>query len=127
MKLHEIELFSKDPEASRRFYHELLRLTVRVDQKELKVFDSGVKGLDLDVSGHNPGKTQISFLVLDLEETIRQLKERGAKIPEPFDSHLGMRGIRLEDPDGNIVVIHAPTETSPEWLMNQVKFAGNTR
>ena len=121
MKLHEIELASKDPEASKHFYHGLLGLQVRVDQNGLKVFDSGIKGLDLDVSSHNPGRTQISFLVPDLEKTIGELKQRGLKIPEPFDSHLGMRGIRLEDPDGNIVVIDAPTESSPEWLKTQAR------
>ncbi|MFH1228076.1 MAG: VOC family protein [Planctomycetota bacterium] len=121
MKLYEIELYSKDPEASKRFYHQLLGLPVRVDQPGLKVFDSGVDGIDFDASVHHPGRTRVAFLVSDLEQTIKVLKARGLNVPEPSDTHLGMRGVQLEDPDGNIVVIEAPTERSPDWLRNQAK------
>ena len=121
MRLHEIEVATKDPEASKRFYHELLGLPVRIDQQGLKVFDPGIGGLDFDTSIHNPGRVRVAFLVCDLDQTIAVLRARGLHIPEPFDSHLGMRGIRLEDPDGNLVIIHAPTERSPEWLRSQAK------
>jgi catechol 2,3-dioxygenase-like lactoylglutathione lyase family enzyme len=121
MKLHEIELPAKDPEASKHFYHELLGLPVRVDQQGLKVFDPGIGGLDFDTSNHNQGRVRIAFLVYDLDQTIAALRAKGLHILEPFDSHLGMRGIRLEDPDGNLVIIHAPTERSPEWLRSQAK------
>jgi len=119
MKLHEIELPTKDPVASKRFYHGLLGLPVRVDEEGLKVFDSGHAGLDFDMSVHNAGRTCVAFLVHDLEQTIATLRAKGVTVPEPFESHLGMRGIRLEDPDGNIVLIHAPTSRSPEWLRSQ--------
>jgi len=121
MRLHEIELAAKDPEASKRFYHELLGLPVRVDQPSLKVFDSGIGGLDFNTSIHNPGCVRVAFLVNDLDQTIAALRAKGVHVLEPFDAHLGMRGIRLEDPDGNLVIIHAPTERSPEWLRSQAK------
>jgi catechol 2,3-dioxygenase-like lactoylglutathione lyase family enzyme len=121
MRLHEIELATKDPEASKRFYHELLGLPVRVDQQGLKVFDPGIGGLDFDTSIHNPGRVRVAFLVYDLDQTIADLRAKGLHVSEPLDSHLGMRGIRLEDPDGNLVIIHAPTERSPEWLRSQAK------
>ncbi|MFH1226722.1 MAG: VOC family protein [Planctomycetota bacterium] len=70
---------------------------------------------------HHPGRTRVAFLVRDLEQTIEGLKSRGLDVPEPFDTHLGMRGVQLEDPDGNVVVIEAPTGRSPEWLRNQAK------
>ncbi len=37
LKFHEIELYVKDPEASKRFYHEVLGPGVDVDQEGLKV------------------------------------------------------------------------------------------
>jgi len=121
MKLHEIELSTKDPAASKRFYHEMLGLPVRVDEQVLKVFDSGHAGLDFATSVHNPGRTtSVAFLVGDLDQTIASLRAKGLEISGPFESHLGMRGIRLQDPDGNIVVVHAPTSQSPQWLRNQV-------
>ena len=88
-------------------------------KRVLMVFDPGFTGLDFDTSIHNPGRTSISFLVRDLEHTISTLRAKGVAPAEPFDSHLGMRGIRIEDPDGNLVVIHAPTERSPEWRWKQ--------
>jgi catechol 2,3-dioxygenase-like lactoylglutathione lyase family enzyme len=121
MKLHEIELPTKDAEASRRFYQDLLGLPMRVGQPGLNVFDSGIGGLDFNTSVHNPGRVRIAFLVSDLEKTIGLLRARGLKVSEPFDSHLGMRGVRLEDPDGNLVVIQTPTEHSPDWLKHQAK------
>ena len=50
LMLHEIELYMKDVESNKQFYHELLGLPVHVDQEGLKVFDSGWPGLDLE--GH---------------------------------------------------------------------------
>jgi catechol 2,3-dioxygenase-like lactoylglutathione lyase family enzyme len=121
MKLFEVELSSKDPEASKRFYHDLLGLEVRVDAGGLKVFDSGRPGVDFDTSVHHPGRARVSFLVADLNSTIASLRARGIAVPEPVESHHGMIAIRLEDPDGTIVDIQTPTERSTDWLKNLVK------
>jgi catechol 2,3-dioxygenase-like lactoylglutathione lyase family enzyme len=121
MKLIEVEFPSKDPEASKRFYHDMLGLGVRVDGKGLKVFDSGRLGVDFDVSIHNPGRARVSFLVADLKPTIASLRARGITVPKPVESHHGMIYIRLEDPDGTVVDIQTPSERSPDWLKDQVK------
>jgi predicted enzyme related to lactoylglutathione lyase len=94
---------------------------MRVDQPGLKVFDPGTGGLDFNTSVHNPGRTRVAFLVSDLDQTVGLLRARGLNVSEPFDSHLGMRGVQLEDPEGNLVVIQAPTERSPDWLKRQTK------
>lgn len=121
IKLHEIELSSQDPEASKRFYHELLGLPIYVDQEGLKVFDSGWAGLDLDTSVHFPGQVSLSFLVEDSEAFARGLRAKGIPVDDPQDTHLGMRAFELADPDGHRVEIHSPTEQSPEWLRDLVK------
>ena len=120
LKLHEIELNAKDPEASKRFYHDLLGIRINLDQKGLKCFDSGWSGLDLDVSVHFPGKVSISFLVDDLDQFVKKLRGKGIEVDDPDDSHLGMRAVTLEDPDGHRVEIQATTEKSPYWLKEMV-------
>jgi catechol 2,3-dioxygenase-like lactoylglutathione lyase family enzyme len=116
IKLHEIELNASDPEASKRFYSQILGLPVNVDQAGLKCFDSGWPSLDLDVSVHFPGKVSISFLVEDLDAFADELRAKGVAVDDPTESHLGMRAFALEDPDGHRVEIQSPTETSPPWL-----------
>jgi catechol 2,3-dioxygenase-like lactoylglutathione lyase family enzyme len=121
LKLHEIELNAKDPEASKKFYHETLGLPMGQDQKGLKVFNVGWPSLDLDASVHFPGKVSISFLVNDLDTFVRQLRAKGIQVPDPGEGHLGLRGVVLEDPDGHRVEIHSPTDKSPDWLKNMVE------
>jgi len=120
LKLHEIELNAKDPEASKSFYTDLLGIPVNVDQNGLKCFDSGWLGLDIDASVHFPGKVSISFLVEDIDQFVNGLRDKGVQVDDPDDSHLGMRAVALEDPDGHRVEIQAPTEKSPEWLRKMI-------
>jgi len=49
LKLHEIELNSKDPEASKKFYNDLLGIPINIDRNGLKCYDSGWSGLDIDI------------------------------------------------------------------------------
>ena len=116
LKLHEIELHTKDPEGSKRFYHEILGLGVNVDEKGLKVFDTGYGGIDFDTSVHFPGEVSISFLVADVDEFVEKLRAKGIEVKEPGAAHLGMRAICLHDPDGYRIAIQCPTEASPDWL-----------
>ncbi len=120
MKLHEIELYSKDPEASKKFYHEILGLWIDRDQKGLKVFRSGWDGLDIDVSQHFPGKVSISFLVKNIDEYVKRLREKGIHVEDPKESHLGMRAFSVIDPDGYRIEIQSPTEKSPAWLREMI-------
>ena len=120
LRLHEVELYSKDPEASKKFYNETLGLKITVDQKGLKCFDSGWPGLDVDKSVHFPGKTSLSFLVEDIDRYVEELRAKGLQLDDPDDSHLGMRAIALEDPDGVRIEIQMPTDKSPDWLRDMV-------
>ena len=92
-----------------------------VDQEGLKVFDSGWPGIDVEVSTHYPGKTSISFLVEDLDKFIAELKAKGVNVGAPYDTHLGMLAITLQDPDGHRIEIQCPTQKSPEWLKKMAK------
>jgi catechol 2,3-dioxygenase-like lactoylglutathione lyase family enzyme len=121
IKLHEIEINAKDPEASKRFYNAVLGLPITVDQEGLKCFDSGWPGLDVDASVHFPGKVSISFLVEDIDAFVKHLRAKGVEVDEPGESHLGMRAFALEDPDGYRIEIQSPTEDSPQWLRDMVK------
>ncbi len=120
LKLHEIELNAKDPEASKKFYSDVLGLPINRDQEGLKCFDSGWAGLDIDTSVHFPGKVSISFLVEDIDQFIKELRDKGIQVDDPSDSHLGMRAVFLEDPDGHRVEIQSPAEKSPEWLKKMI-------
>lgn len=120
LKLHEIELNAKDPEASKKFYHGILGLPMGQDQKGLKVFDSGWANLDVDVSVHHPGQVSISFLVADLDKFVRELRAKGVKVSDPTAVHLGMRTVVLTDPDGHRVAVQAPTDASPEWIKKMI-------
>lgn len=120
LKLHEIELNAKDPDASKRFYSGLLEIPTKTDLEGLKCFDSGWPGLDIDTSVHFPGKVSISFLVEDIDQFVNELRDKGIQVDDPDDSHLGMRAVALEDPDGHRVEIQAPTEKSPDWLRKMI-------
>jgi catechol 2,3-dioxygenase-like lactoylglutathione lyase family enzyme len=121
IKLHEIELNSKDPEASKHFYHEKLGIPILMEEEGLKCFDSGYPGLDIGASVHFPGKVSISFLVEDIDAYVKELRARGVEVDDPEDAHLGMRAFSLEDPDGHRVEIQSPTVESPQWLKDLLK------
>ena len=121
IKLHEIEMDAKNPEASKRFYHETLGIPINLDENGLKCFDSGYPGLDIDASVHFPGRVSISFLVEDIDAYVKELRDKGVEVDEPGDSHLGMRAFALEDPDGHRVEIQSPTAKSPQWLKDMLK------
>ncbi len=68
IRLQEIELGSKAPDKSLAFYSTVLGLETSLEQKDLKVFKSGVTGIDFNVSTHHLSeKTVISFLTDDLQ------------------------------------------------------------
>ncbi len=82
LKLHEIELFAKNPEASKQFYRDVLGIPLALDEKGLKCFDSGWPGLDIDLSVHFPCKVSLSFLVEDLDQFVQELREKGMSLSE---------------------------------------------
>ena len=113
IRLHEVELFSKDPVASRAFYKDILGVGLNHHEDGLNVFDSGWPGIDLDTSKHHPGNTRIGFVVDDLKAFLESIKGKDVKVEGPMDSHLGMRIVRLTDPDGHIVEVQEFSEGTP--------------
>lgn len=115
--LHEIELGTSSPEASKAFYHSLLGLPIAIDQEQLKVFQPTATGLDFNFSTHLPSKVvMLSFLTNDLNAVMAHLTQHGKPFTGPMPSHLEMTAIQLEDPNGYCVKINMPTEKSPQWL-----------
>ena len=98
LRLMEIELFTEDAEASKRFYGEQLGLETYFDEHGLKVFGSGVHDLDLIKSPHFPGKISMSFFSEDIQACIDELTAKGVEIVEHYGDPVG--AIVLRDPDG---------------------------
>lgn len=116
-RLHEIELGSADPLASRHFYQTILRLQPAVVQDGLTVFGSGNEGVDFNTSNHLLStQTVVSFLTNDLQAVMDRLVAEGVPFNGPTASHLGMHTVEFTDPDGNRVRVNEATADSPEWL-----------
>lgn len=121
IRLHEIELGVDNTESAKEFYHSALGLHLAIDQGVLKVFDPGVKNLDLNFSRHLPsGEVLLSFLCDDLEAVMQTLSKAGIQFEGPSESHLGLLSISFKDPAGYSIKINMPTEQSPEWLKNNL-------
>ncbi len=117
IRLQEIELGTNDLNKTKEFYNSILGLDTSVDQKELKVFNSGVPGVDFNTSTHLPPKAMVtSFLTDNLKEVIDRLSANGIAFSGPQKAHLGMKTIEFNDPDGNLIRVNQPTEASPAWL-----------
>jgi catechol-2,3-dioxygenase len=118
--LHEIELGTSSPEASKAFYHSVLGLPIAIDQEQLKVFQPTTNGLDFNFSTHLPSKVvRLSFLTNDLNAVMAHLTQQGKYFTGPMPSHLEMTSIQLEDPNGYSVKINMPSERSPQWLKDK--------
>ncbi len=120
MRLHEIGLLAKDPEASRKFYHDILGLQVDHEEDGLSVFNSGWPGLEIGCSEY-PDRVHLSFIVDDVDKLAEELRKKGVKFVGPGDIHLAKRAIALMDPDGLRILIQSPTEASPDWVKDMVK------
>ena len=117
IRLQEIELGASDPNKSKQFYNSILGLNTVVDEEGLKVFDSGVAGVDFNTSTHFPPKTtKTSFLTDSLQEVMDNLAANGIAFTGPKNSHLGMMAIEFTDPDGYLICVNQPTADSPPWL-----------
>lgn len=117
IRLQEIELGSNDPQKSKLFYNAILGLNTSVDQEELKVFDTGVAGVDFNASTHLTHKTtRTSFLTDNLQMVIDKLSENNIPFNGPLPSHFEMITVEFNDPDGYLIRVNQPTEKSPAWL-----------
>ena len=117
IRLQEIELGTQDPNISKNFYNSILGLETVVDEQNLKVFRSGVAGMDFNTSTHLPGKIILtSFLTDDIQAIIERLNASRVPFDGPKKSHLGMIAIEFKDPDGYLIRVNQPSDTSPSWL-----------
>jgi hypothetical protein len=120
MKLHEIEFYSEKPDEVKEL-NAALGLNLLVDEQNLKVFDSGIAGLDLNVSTHYPAnKISLSFIVKDIDAFVNSAANKNIILSDVFDSHLGLKAVTLVNVDSCRVVVHSPTDTSPDWLRKMV-------
>ena len=117
IRLQEIEFGSRNLNKSKDFYNSILGLDAIIDKEGLKVFQSGIAGVDFNTSKHLPTKISVtSFLTDNLPSIIERLNSNGIKFDGPKKSHLGMMTIEVKDPDGYLLRINQPTDESPTWL-----------
>lgn len=117
MRIHEIEIGAAQVSDAKNFFQSIFGLHSKVEENALVVFDSGINGLDFNVSNHLPsGGTQISFITDDLKTVMKQLAQSKIQFEGPFESHLEMIAIRLQTPDGVRIIVNTPTDSSPDWL-----------
>jgi len=117
IRLHEIEIGATAPGQTATFFSSVLGLPVKLQENGLSVFDSGMSGLDFNVSDHlADGAVRVSFLTDDLQNCILTLEKQQQPYEGPYESHLGMLAIRFKAPNGTEIVINTPTDSSPLWL-----------
>ncbi|MES1218865.1 MAG: VOC family protein [Bacteroidota bacterium] len=117
IRLQEIEFGARDTDKSKGFYQSVLGLDPVIDQEQLKVFNSGVAGVDFNISTHCPEKNVMtSFITNDLQKLIDRLQLTGVNFEGPVKSNLGMMSVFFQDPDGNFIKVNQPTAESPSWL-----------
>ena len=79
-------LLSKDLDASRRFYHEILGLEIgREDHGDRIVFRAGGGtqiAVTLSTTGTSDTQTQMAFRVPDIHAAVADLRARGVRIEE---------------------------------------------
>jgi catechol 2,3-dioxygenase-like lactoylglutathione lyase family enzyme len=117
IRLQEIEFGTQNLDVSKGFYKSVLGLDTIVDQERLNVFKSGVEGMDFNTSTHLPAKVMVtSFLTDDLQTVIQRLIAGGISFEGPHNAHLGMSTIEFKDPDGYLIRVNQPGDSSPSWL-----------
>ena len=100
-----------DVKASRRFYEDVLGLTVGANwQNQWVEYDIGYGTLAITTADekHRAGArgAVIGLEVTDFDEVLEQLKARGVPIAEgPHDSP-SCRGCSILDPDQNEIILH---------------------
>jgi len=117
LKLHEIELGTKNVDHTTDFFQAVLGLTPSLKQASLTVFNAGLKGLDFNVSNHlSAGNIVLSFITDDLAAVQEQLTNAGISFQGPSPSHLGMKAIQFHSPEGLLIKVNEAGPESPDWL-----------
>ena len=102
MKLHEVELFASDVEASRNFYSNTIGLELNdgASNSGLNVFAAGDgTWMDFNTSQHgSKSAASVSFIVDDIAPMIAKFKEQNTPFSEPEKDHTGMPTISGDVP-----------------------------
>ncbi len=98
MKLHEVELYAKDIQASREFYRSTvgLELNEGASNPGLNVFAAGDGSwIDFNTSQHgtDDGTIGVSFMVEDIAPIIARLEEENFTFTPPQKDHTGLPSI----------------------------------
>lgn len=121
-KVHHVAIIGSDYEKSRHFYVDLLGFTVirenyRDSRKDYKI-DLRLDDMELElfIAADHParpsypeayGLRHLAFQVDSVEETVRELNERGiATEPVRVDDYTGKKMTFFSDPDGLPLEIH---------------------
>ncbi len=117
IRLQEIEFGSDEVAKTKQFYQAIFGFETAVDQENLTVFNLTTNAIDFNISTHLPPQSVcISFLTDNLDNVIEKLTSNGITFDGPRSSHLGMTSINFKDPNGNLIKVNQPGETSPDWL-----------
>ena len=117
--IHSIDNFVhpvRNLEKAVEFYRDVLRLDLHFVAREAGWAEFDVGGVTLALrevkSGFLPSQSSICFLVTDLEEEVKSLKEKGVQFPEGIMEIPGGQGrcIWFQDPDGNRLDFYEPPE-----------------
>jgi lactoylglutathione lyase len=107
-RIWDITLTVSDLKKSVHFYEKILGLTKKYEFKDYAGFDCGGVEIGVKTWGEmekpRKGEPCIDFLVDDIEEAYRILKEKGVEFMEPPKETLwGGKTAYFYDPDGNVL------------------------
>lgn len=107
-RIWNITLTVKNLKRSVDFYENILGLQKKYEFRDYVGFDCGGVEIGLKTWGElekpRKGEPCISFLVDDVDDAYRNLRQNGVKVIEgPKDTVWGGRIILFEDPDGNLL------------------------
>jgi catechol 2,3-dioxygenase-like lactoylglutathione lyase family enzyme len=116
-------LLSKDLDAARHFYHEVLGLEIaREDEGDRIVFRCGAGSqlvVTLSTVGTSDSQTQLAWRVPDIHAALDDLRERGVRIeayeaPDPVTDEFGVADMGhswaawFVDPSRNVLAVVEP-------------------
>lgn len=107
LRVWDVTFTVSDLERAANFYESVLGLQKKYQFSTYVGFDCGGVEIGLvpgDVAGDRVGAPVVDFLVQDVDEACRTLRERGVSfVKEPRDTPWGGRIARFTDPDGNLL------------------------
>ena len=107
LRVWDVTFTVSDLERAADFYERVLGLSKKYQFSTYAGFDCG--GVEIGLipgtpAGEQEGAPCVDFLVQDVDEAYRTLRERGVRfLKEPHDTPWGGRIVLFADPDGNVL------------------------